>query len=305
MTLPQSLRDAWLVARFQLLRSLRTRSALAAASLYLLTSGGAAAVFVRILGELENAAALSLGVPATRRPGAMLDQLRRGEDLRRIVEGLVPDPALVQWALDQPPLTVTHFWVGLVVMPFLAAGLGAEALSPDLASRAVRFELVRTGRAEVLFGRLLGQALLTAAAIALGAVAVEGVALLAMTGQDPVAHAAALARDVPRLWAWSLPFLGMGVAWSAFTRNVHLARVLALATVAASWVVWGALSWPHHTRRGWVAVLTDSLLPILPQDHGDALWGPGAGWLAAAGLYLVMALAVGQIGLWTLSRRDA
>ncbi|MCB9791154.1 MAG: hypothetical protein H6741_00350, partial [Alphaproteobacteria bacterium] len=157
-----SLRDSAVVARFQLARALRTRSALTLCALYGLVAGGSAFGFTRILKVLEEQTAKILRVPVTDRPGAMLDAVKQDPDFQKMMSELIGDPGLLDWAMDLPFLTVTSFWTGLLTLPFIAAAVGAEAIAPDVRDRSLRFELLRTGRLEILAGRFGGQSLLLA-----------------------------------------------------------------------------------------------------------------------------------------------
>jgi ABC-type transport system involved in multi-copper enzyme maturation permease subunit len=296
-----SVRDALLVARFQVARAVRTRSALALCLLYLLGSAGATYVFTRILLEIENETARVLHVPEVEQPGAMLDTLRERGDLERILKPLVGREDLADWALDQPILSIVHFWFALGVLPFLAVAVGAEALSPDVRDRSIRFELVRTGRLELVTGRFLGQAVLLGVATLIAAVGTWGVAMLAMVGQPALDQASTLLIATPRLWLWSLPFLGLGVACSQWTATVNFARSLALGTAVGTWIAWGALRTDWAEARPLLGAVLD---PLLPQSWVLDLWGPGWGWAPAGGMLALLGFVAALGALPAFARRD-
>ncbi|MCB9745365.1 MAG: ABC transporter permease subunit [Alphaproteobacteria bacterium] len=296
-----SLWDTLAVTRLQLSRALRTRSALLLCAIYALMAGASAYGFTRLLLLLETQTARTLGAPTTETPGAMLGTLKADPDFQDLLNQLTGDPELLQWALDTPFLTVTAFWTGLAALPFFAAMLGAEAIAADTRSRALRFELLRTGRPEILLGRLGGQALLIAAALAFAALATWIVAMTAMTGNAPLEQALSLLALGPRLWVWSLPFLGLGLAASQSTANVNLARVMAIGGVAASWVVYARLETWAEEGAG---ALTDALSPLLPQSWALDLWGPGLGWTGGGAVLLAMGLAFAMAALPLLRWRD-
>jgi ABC-type transport system involved in multi-copper enzyme maturation permease subunit len=299
----RSLGDTAIVARFQLLRALRTRTALLLCLSYMLVATGGSWLFTRILLQVEHAAARTLRVPETDRPGAMLEVLRGRGELRDFFSDLLGDPGLVDWAMELPFLTVIHFWLGLGFLPFLALAVGADAVSPDLRERTLRWELVRTGRLELLFGRLLALSALAALAVVCSGLGTWLVAMLAMVKQPPLQQATSLLALSPRLLAWSLPWVGVGIACSQLTATVNLARSLALFTGFASWIAWGWLSGeiPRWQSPGW---LSDLLSPLLPQGWMLQLWGPGTDWTLAAAVLTALA-AVGMLSGYPLfSRKD-
>lgn len=287
-----SLHDALVVARFQLTRALRTRSALLICILYALVAGGSAYGFTRILLVLEQQTARVLRVPETDTPGAMLDAVKQDVDFQSMLSEMLGDPALLDWALTLPFLTITSFWTGPGVLPFIAAAVGAEGVAPDVRDRALRFELVRTGRGEILAGRFLGLALLLGVAGLCAIAAVWIVAMTAMVNNPPLTQLTTLLMMVPRLWVWSMPFLGLGLACSQATANVNGARVLALAGTTALWIAWGFCNYYNTEQPG---LWSDILLPLFPQSWAMDLWGPGLGWtvpglvLLAQGVVLLMA----------------
>ena len=146
MTFAASIRDTMVVAWFSLSRAMRTRSAIALCSVYFLVAAGAAWVSARTLRNFERAMAETMGVPKTERAGAMLDVLAADNEFREMLGAMIGDPTQVDWALSLPFLSITHFWSGFGFVPFLAAAVGAQAVAPDVSSRFLRFELLRTGR---------------------------------------------------------------------------------------------------------------------------------------------------------------
>lgn len=288
----RSFQDALVVARFQLTRALRTRSALLICILYALVAGGSAYGFTRILLVLEQQTAKILHVPETDTPGAMLDAVKDDTDFQSMLSEMLGDPSLLDWALTLPFLTITSFWTGLGVLPFIAAAVGAEGIAPDVRDRTLRFELVRTGRGEIIAGRFLGLALLLGVAGLCSIAAVWLVGVFAMVNNPALAQLTTLLMMYPRLWLWSLPFLGVGLACSQLTANVNGARVLALGSTTAMWIAWGVCE--HYNTQD-PALWSDILLPIFPQSWAMELWGPGLNWtvpglvLLAQGVVLLMA----------------
>ncbi len=297
-----SLRDALAVASFHVRRARRTRTLLALCVVYMLATGGVAWIFRTVVHEMEKAAAEVLRVPQTDTPGAMIDTLRTQDDFRRMMEGLIPDPQLLDWAMGLPVLTVSHFWMALGLLPFLAAAAGSEVLAPSVHDRSLRFELVRTGRLELVYGRWLGQAALVALATALSVVGPLFIGEVFMVEQPLGRSLQVLVAMTPPLVAWTLPFLGLGVAASQLTTNTNFARILALGTATATWVVYGLSQSAIARERA--PVLVDLVSPLLPQSYMADLWGPGAGWLTSGGILLGLGLAFALLGYPRFARRN-
>ncbi len=294
-----SLADTLLVARFHFARSVRTRSALNLCALFTLCATGSALGFRQILQAMEDMASKTLGVPRTDTPGAMLDTLRRQGDLASMLEAMLGNIELVEWALSTPYMTVTWAWSGLGLIPFLAAAVGAEAVSPDLAARTIRFEALRTGRLEIVGGRFLGLATLVFIAIALSICAPLSVALLWMAEQPAVPQFVTLVAFVPRLWVWSLPFLALGLSCSCLTNNVNWARLFAAVVVVLTWVGW-RLADHYGDGQLW----SEAVILLLPQGWIPDLWGPGLGWISTGVVLGAIGLTYAIPGHLLLARRD-
>jgi len=264
------------------------------------TAGGAY-LFVQLIHSLESALAVQLGVPVTDRAGTMLDQLLQGGELREILGGMLGDEALVDEVLRYPVLAIFHLWEGLILIPFFAASTSAESISIDMASRALRFEALRTGRLELVTGRFLGQAALTALASALGVAGTWAIGMLYLAGTDPVGLAASLLWLTVRAWAFALPFVGLGVAFSQWTTSANWARVMAVGATAGTWVAYG-MAWAWiDTRWG---PLCDAVLQVLPQGWMHGLWRPAPGWVVSSGVCIALGFALVAAGYLRFARRD-
>ncbi|HHO50576.1 MAG TPA: hypothetical protein ENK18_06790, partial [Deltaproteobacteria bacterium] len=86
------MRDVFLVARFEVLRAIRTWRALALIVLFMVASAGASFLFVQFIGLIENTLAQQMGVPPTQVPGAMLGELVASGTWRDLVEGMAGAP---------------------------------------------------------------------------------------------------------------------------------------------------------------------------------------------------------------------
>src|SRR6185503_9044978 len=116
-------------------------------------------------------------------------------------------------------------------------------LAIDVASRAIRYEALRTGRASIVFGRWAGQLGLSAGASLVGAAVTWILGLTAMVGNHPVSLAIGLLDSTGRAWLFAVPASAAGVLASSLVRSPAWARVLALLAVVGSWVAYGICEW--------------------------------------------------------------
>ena len=297
-----SLRDTLLVARFELLRNLRTWRAVALCALYLTATAGGAYIFTRGLLAMETAAAEVLMVPATEKPGAMTDKLIERGDIEKLVGEMVSDDSdVVERLMRWPLLTWFHVWLAMLLIPFLAVTTSAECIALDLRSRALRYECVRTGRLEFVFGRFLGQVLLMSAASLLSVTGTWVVGMTAMVGNDPLELAGTLLSVTPLVIALTLPFVGVGVAFSQVTTSPNVARVLGLIAVVGSWMVTGLA---YELSDGWAWWFWSPLQYALPQEWMWMLWKPFPQWALATAVLVVLGMTVTALGFPFFHRRD-
>ena len=296
------MRDVWLVARFEVLRAIRTWRAVALLVLYGVASAGAAWLFTRIVLLMENAMARQLGVGTTEVPGTMLGQLVASDSWRELVGAMTGSPQLVDALVAIPPLAMFELWFSFLLIPFFAASASAECIAIDVQSRAIRYEALRTGRMELVLGRFGGQLALTAAATLVAALAAWLVGITFMVGNPPLALLGWLLWFAPRAWAFSVPFVAIGVTASQLTASPAWARVLAVGGTALTWVTFGLVRWAEE--EAWLPVATDRALQLLPQGWLRGLWEPGAGWLLSATVCAALAAVLLAVGYARFSRRD-
>jgi len=300
-----SFRDTALVARFELLRSLRNRVAMAIFSLYALLMAGVTWGFTRFLLGIENAAAQAMRVPQVRRPGAMLESLRNNSpELRNTLAGMFGDDTVAAAWLDMDLhiLVLVHLTAGLVVLPFIAAFTCSETIAADLRSRSVRYELLRVGRLEFVFGRFVGQALLMGVGALFSAFGTWAVAVFAMTGTNALTTAWDLIWITPRLLIAALPFVALGITCSQLTRSANLARTLSLGAVAGSWILYGYTQEQISREGGGLG--WDLVQQALPQTWLDGVLNFGGSLWSAVGLLSLLSFAYVAIGLAAFMRRD-
>lgn len=296
------MRDIYLVARFEVLRAIRTWRALALLVLFAVASAGSSFLFVKFIGLIENSVADQMGVPKTKVPGAMLNTLVESDTWREIVQSMVGADHLVEFILQIPPLATFNLWFCFLLVPFFAASASAECIAIDVHSRAIRYEALRTGRIELVVGRFIGQVVLTGAATFTSVLVVWGVGLGFMVIDAPLELGGWLLWFSVRAWAFSIPFVGIGVAASQITSSPSWARVLAVGGTAGTWVAFGIARWAEGRDR--FAIVADIVLQILPQGWMRGLWEPGGAWLASAVAIVSLGAAFTSVGYLRFAGRD-
>lgn len=294
--------DVLAIARFELLRALRTWRALGLVAIYLVCTSGTAWVFTRVVRMFEREAARTLGIATTDTPGAMTAELVKTSMWRNFLGDLTGRPELVDTLVSVPAIAVFHLWVGFILVPMFAATAAAESVALDTSTRAIRYEALRTGRFEIAVGRYLGQLLLTGTAAGVGLFGTLAVGLGFMVGNPPFVLFATLVAYTIKVWVFAMPFVGMGVGISLITSSAAWARVLALGGVAGSWVLFGVLrgteDWPRMGPIG------DLLLPLLPQSWLSGMWEPGAGAAPTVAVCVALGLSAVSIAAIRFVRRD-
>ena len=294
--------DSLLVARFEVFRAIRTWRAIALLLLYAVTTAGAAYLFAQAVLLAEINLATQLGVAATEVPGGMMNDLVKSEGYASVVSAMVGDETLAAQLRAVPLVALFHLWLGLLLVPFFAASASAESIAIDMNSRALRFEALRTGRMEIVFGRFLGQLAITGAASATSGLVMWAAIVGWMAVDDRLALLGWLGWYSVRTWFFAVPFVGFGVACSQWTTSAAWARVLAIGGTAGSWVGYLVLRWMEH--EGHLPWATDLLLQLLPQGWIRGLWEPGTGWILSCAATAGLGIAALMLGFVRFARRD-
>ena len=298
------LRDAALVAWFDLWESVRSRKFLALLVIHLAGAMVATATFVEVLKELENTLAEQLAVASTDKAGTMTQSLMESQQFQEVLANLLHDPELAAELISVPPIALFYGWLALFGLPALVVFTSSDAISSELSTGSARFALFRTSRSAWAFGKLGGQALLMAIMVFAGAVGVWLVAAFTMASFEGAETAWWLLRLGARAWVYGFAFLGLSLGVSQVTRSVNGSRALGLfALIAVS--VAGTASQVDDVVA-YAPLLIDGLSPIWPNVHKIDLWRPGlADRAPAAAMLLALGLSYFMAGHAVLLRRDA
>ena len=219
-------RDVALVGRFEMAEALRSRLLIVMVLLFVGAGGLGAYAFTELLGRVEANAAQVTGAPVAAKPGAMVRGLRNVHGYRDLLRTFLGSDEKADYFAAIPPIVVFFGWASFAFTPWLVLFTSAETIATEVASRSIRYSVLRTGRLEFALGKMLGQALILAGVTVLSALTFFGVAWASLAGFESGATALGLLSYLPRVFIYTLPFLGWAMLSSMLTsqreRGPHL-----------------------------------------------------------------------------------
>lgn len=223
-------RDALLVAGFDLRESLRTRRALVLVLLYVLIASAASYIYVRIVATIDDTAALAGGDAAAM--SAMKDE-GYGAMLLFFAGG---DATLANHLATYPAMVLIFAWTSLAFLPWFIALTSYDQIAGELHLRTIRYAALRTTRAAYVSGKLLGQAALVAGVAALGMLPVVLIGAIWLPNFAVLATVTALLSTWPITVVCALGFLGVVSLASQLTRTPGTARAAAVGLLLIVWI---------------------------------------------------------------------
>jgi ABC-type transport system involved in multi-copper enzyme maturation permease subunit len=298
-------RDVALVARFELAESVRSRLLLVMVLLFV--GGGALGAwgYTRLIAKIEQQAAEVLGAPASARPGATVNRMRDARTYRDLLYFFLRDEAKADYYARLPPIVVFYGWAAFLFTPWLILFTAAETIAAEVASRSIRFSLLRTGRLPYALGKAAGQLAVLLAVTGLCALVFHIIAWVQLDGFEPGATALWLLAYWPRILLYNLPFLAFALAASMVAGSANLARMLALGGAVLLAIASGVAGWSRLRSSQAGAVIGDLIAFVTPFGHNDGLSYPPGGALAGDVLVcLALAVLYFAAGFAVLARRD-
>ncbi len=300
----RTLRDAWIVAAFDLGESLRSRKVLVLLALYVAGAVAATILFTEVLQEIEEQLAETLLVARTDTPGSLTQAVMESPELLRVLSGLLRDEELAAELVRVPPIALLYGWVALTFGPIFVVLTSSDSIASEIASGSVRFALFRTDRAAWALGKLLGQALMLAASVALGGVAAWITGWARLASFAPIDTALGMVRYAGTSYVFAFTHLGLALGVSQLTRSVPWSRALGLFALIGVFAAHGWLA-RDDVRESW-PVLAGSARALFPAAHRLDLWRNGAGEvLPAIAILLALGVTYFAIGHARFARRDA
>lgn len=299
----KTLRDAWIVALFDLGESLRSRKVLVFLALYVVGAIAATYIFTEILQSIETELASKLLVARTDRPGSLTTAVMESPELRRVLAKLVGDRDLAAQLISIPPIALLYGWVAMAFGPIFVVLTSSDTVSTELATGSARFALVRTDRSSWALGKLLGQATLLGVGVLLGGVAAWLTGYVRMGSFPGIATAAWTLRYAASAFVYAYAYLGLALGVSQLTRSVPWSRGLGLFALIG--VVVASALLRHDEFREASPVLFDSLALLFPSTHKLDLWRTGADIVPAVVMLFALGTVYFTLGHLRFARRDA
>lgn len=234
------LRDATLVAGFDLRESLRTRRALVLVLLYVLITSAASYVYVRIVATMDNFAALVVGEDAT------MDVMQDEGYQQMLLFFADGDASLATHLATYPAMVLLFAWVSLAFLPWFIALTSYDQIAGELHLRTIRYAALRTSRGAFVFGKLIGQAALLVGVAGLGMIPVVLIGAIWLPNFAALATITALLSTWPITVVCALGFLGVVSLASQLARSPGAARAIAVGLLFAAWLLSiqsGAFAW--------------------------------------------------------------
>jgi hypothetical protein len=186
-----------------------------------------------------------------------------------MVGGMVGDEELAAELLSHPPFAIFYGALAFMLCPWLVILMSSPRIAEEVSSKSVRYVLFRTGRGTWCMGKLAGQAVMLAVALAAGAGAAWCIGHFRMAYFEGFATAQSMLVFACRVWVFSFAYLGIALGVSQVTRVPVLAITFGLITMLALTFV-AAVS-EHYAAEGWRHVL-DVVHALTPQANRTALW---------------------------------
>jgi hypothetical protein len=295
------LTKARVVARFELMEALRSRSALFMIGLYAIGAAVGAWIFVHALDAAEQTARNALAEAMRVPPESLPKDLVREKALPRIASTL-EDERLRDVLLTVDPLGIFYGFMAQNLVPGLLLLVASGTHAADLESGAARYALFRVDRASWALGKSAGQAGLLATGLLVGALVTY------LVGRDPdaglgLAMFTSLGRASLSAWLYGLCFLGLFSGVSMVSETPLRARgasfmLLCVCSIGHAVVTSDALKAraPGFQYARWV----------FPAEYKDGLWltDPVAFLVSVLGLATIGAAGF-ALALWFFERRDA
>jgi ABC-type transport system involved in multi-copper enzyme maturation permease subunit len=298
-------RDVALVARFELAESLRSRLLVVMVLLFVGAGALGAWTYSAFVEEAEQRAAQVLHAPTGGKPGAAVRRLRDSASYRDVLRFFVHDDKKADYFAAFPPIVVFYAFASFLFSPWLILFTSAETIASEVATRAIRYSLLRTGRLTYALGKALGQLLILIGVTGTAGLVFYIVAWLKLSGFEPGATALGLLGYWPRIVLYTLPFLSWALFASMATASANVARIISLGGAVVLAIACGVSIWAQQPQLSAGASALSLLGVITPFGHAEGFRYPLGGALPAdLAICLLLTLLYFLAGFAILRRRD-
>lgn len=283
--------------------AVRSRRALVVTLLFLAVSGGLMYALVSVFASLEETLVETLNLPSSDSTGSVTMTLWKSKPFTRMIQHFAGSSLVFVDIQGRHPIVLAYAMLVFWCAPLLTLMVSASRVADDIRSGAARYWLVRVTRTEWSLGKMLGEALMLATAMGVGALAADAVVCARLAPADGIRLLPDVLDWTVRAWVYAFAWLGIFMGLS------HLVKSGGKATALGVLAMLGAAAWEPMLKNlaenvaglGWVGHL-DALVPgsawTLLWRRSPAVVLQGVVHLAAlAFLYLALGAAV-------LRRRD-
>ena len=285
----KALKDIWVVTRYELADSVRSKRAVILLVLYLAGAMLACNGFITAIHRVEAQLAESLSLPASSSAGAVTEALWRSKVFRRMIVGLVGEKEVALEILSVPPIALVYGWLAFTFTPVLVMLTAAGRIAEEVGTGSVRYVLTRTSRPAWCLGKFMGQACEVMLALVLSAIGTWCVARFRMASAGDLETARWMILYAWKAWVYALAFVGLALGISQMVRHPYHAMGLGLVTLAGMGVL--SLLARHFAGDGWRQLwqLADF---VFPMGHKMNLWRLGPAYVLTGSLFLVVLASV-------------
>ena len=178
------------------------------------------------------------------------------------------------------PAELIYAWLTFLLVPLLTILMAANRVADDIRSGAVRYMITRVTRLEWSLGKYIGNAILMAAGLFVGALGAWCVAAFRLSGADMPSLLLSMLVWGAKAWVLSLAWLGLALGVSHVAKSGAKATSIAVFAYVAFTVASASLA--YFGER--FAVLSR----LFPSGVDASLWRASFAPVAGTSLWLLM-----------------
>ena len=246
--------------------AVRSRRAMVMTLLFLAVAAGVMYLTITSFMAVEREVLSSLGLPADGAPGSAMMTLWKSKPFVRFVEHVSGGSLVFADIKGRHPILLVYAVFIFQIVPLLTLLVSSSRVADDIRSGAARYWLVRVTRTEWSLGKFLGEALMLASAMVVGALAAWGVVLARLPFADGAAMLPGIVDWTLRAWVYAFAWLGLFLGLS------HLVKSGGKATALSILALLGAAAWTPLLDN-----LAENVAGLGWASHLDVL-APNASW---------------------------
>ena len=283
--------------------AVRSRRALVVTLLFLAVSGGLMYLMISSFAALEQTLVETLNLPASDTTGSVSMTLWKSKPFVRMVQRFAGSSLVFADIQGRHPILLAYAMLVFQCVPMLTLLTSASRIADDVRSGAARYWLVRVTRTEWSLGKFVGEALMLATAMGLGALAAWGVVLFRLPLAVGLPMLPGILDWTLRAWVYAFAWLGIFLGLSHFVKSGGKATALGLLALLGV-VAWGPML--KNVAEGidglaWVTHLD----ALVPSSAWPLLWRRSPAVLLQGVVHLVaLALLFLGFGVAVFRRRD-